>query len=176
MFAYLPPSAINHEQFRKFYNFLQNLLSRQTNYIYIYDQKLSSSLNDDQEGSLFRKTTFKENFATQTFLEQSAPFPPKPKKTTKFWQCHLKAEGHSISEHTGVIPWPTNLMKKFLCELRQYSFTAPKMHFYSTSGLKPCLPTKKKKHNLKLLTPLEWYDRDFFLAWCWGVNIFWFLG
>ena len=43
-----------------------------------------------------------------------------------FWQCHLKAEGRSISKNPGVIPWPKNLRKKLLCELRRCSFTAPK--------------------------------------------------
>ena len=87
----------------------------------------------------------------------------------------MKAEGHSISEHAGVIPWPKNLRKKLLCELRQCSFTAPKKcNFCSISRHKTLFTMKKEKHHSKWLTPLERYDWDNVFALFWGVNLFWF--
>ena len=50
---------------------------------------------------------------------------------------YLKAEGQTISEHSGLTLWPRNLGKKWFCKLRQSSFTATqKCTFWSTSGHK----------------------------------------
>ena len=73
-----------------------------------------------------KKLIFFLNFYYKTFFWTKCSFAPKTKTNIFFWQCHLKAEGRSISEHPGVIPWPNNLRKKLLCELRQCSFNAPK--------------------------------------------------
>ena len=47
-----------------------------------------------------KKVPFCEHFTTQTFLEQSALLPQKPKLFLTFCQYHLKAEGRSIPEHS----------------------------------------------------------------------------
>ena len=96
--------------------------------------------------SLFQKSTFLWKFDYTTFFWTKCSFAPKTKTNIFFWQCHVKAEGRSISEHPGVIPWPNNLRKKLLCELRQCSFTAPKKcTFFSISQRQTFfLPWKKK--------------------------------
>ena len=85
---------------------------------------------------------------------------PRTKNQKMFFcQYYLKAEGCSISEHPGIIPWPKILRKKFVCEHRQCSFTAQK---------------KKEKHHSKWLTPLKGMIKTIYWTWFWGVNIFWF--
>ena len=132
-------------------------------------------MNNDQHSHFSKEVLFYENLTTQPFFGQSAPL--HPKQIFFFWQCHLKAEGSSISEHPGVLPWPKNLRKKLLCELGQCSFTAPrKCTLFSSLFLdvKPFFTMKKEKHHSKWLTPLERYDWDNLYALFRGVNIFWF--
>ena len=61
-------------------------------------------MNNDQHSHFSKKVHFYENLTTQPFFGQSAPLHPKQKQIFFFWQCHVKAEGRSISEHPGVIP------------------------------------------------------------------------
>ena len=129
--------------------FWKNFLFKQNNYSYLIKDIIITALWLKQ--SLFEKSTFYDSFTTQTNLEQSTPFQPKPKKKNIFfWHCNLKAECCSISEHPRVLPWPNNLMKKLLCDLRLCSFTAPKnCTFRSISEHKTIFTMKKEKQHSK---------------------------
>ena len=85
-------------------------------------------------------------FHRTNFLITKCSLAPKTKTKFKFWQCYLKAEGCRISKHPGVIPWPNNLRKKLLCELRQCSFNAPKKcTFFSIYQRKTLFYHEKRK-------------------------------
>ena len=96
------------------------------------------------------------------FLEQSAPLPP-PKKS--FRQFYLKAEGHSISEHPGLIPWSKNLRRNYCVNLDNAVLLPQKNALVALFlDLKPYITVKKENHNSKWLTQLERYDETIFLA------------
>ena len=61
-----------------------------------------------------KKVPFCENFTTQTFLEQSALLPQKPKLFWSFCQYHVKAEGRTIPEHPNILNSSMKLREKLL--------------------------------------------------------------
>ena len=81
--------------------------------------------------------TFSYTFQYTNFSRTECSLAPGTKTKLFSRQYYLKAEGCSISEHPDIIAGPWNLREKFLCELRQCSFNAPKnCPFYFVSGHK----------------------------------------
>ena len=70
--------------------------------IYVFDQKVSSSLNYDHHSNITKKEPFKK-FLYTTLKEKMVPC-TKNYNFSSFWEYLWKAEGHSISEHPGGIP------------------------------------------------------------------------
>ena len=84
--------------------FLSEKLVLYAKQLYIFVEKKSTLLNYDRHSPFSKKVQFYENMTTQLFFGQSAPLHPKQKQIFFFWQCHVKAEGRSISKHPVVIP------------------------------------------------------------------------
>ena len=137
-----------------------NLLYRQNNYVYLIKKYHPHWIMTNIVAFPQKKTTFLwKVYYTTFFLDKVLLCTQNKNKYFFFLQCHLKAEGCSVSEQPRVIPLPKNLRKKLLCELRKCSLTAPqKCNCCSISRHKTLFTIKKVKHHSKWLTSLERYD------------------
>ena len=110
----------------------------------------------------------------QTFLEQIAPFHPKPFFPSVSGSVIWKLKALVIQKTLELHHDQQEFMKKYLCELRQFSFTAPKNTLLV--DIKFFLPSKKKDTILNDLHPYKGMNETFFLTWCASVYIYFFFG